>query len=174
MQKIGGLIVIAAVVAVAAASWKTNPGSTPQNDVPPEAFVPVGGGAETAEPFNNHLLAERKGETNMFASKNSNSVQHASDADFQQKVLGSAEPVLVDFYADWCGPCRMLGPVLEELASEQPTVRIVKVNVDHSPQLAQQYGIESIPALMVFQNGRVVGRHVGLANKAKLQSMLGL
>lgn len=101
-------------------------------------------------------------------------VEHANDTDFQQKVLNAQGRVLVDFYADWCGPCRMIAPLLEELAREEPTAQIVKVNVDHSPSVSAHFGIESIPTLIVFENGRPVRQQVGVANKAQLRSMLGL
>lgn len=100
-------------------------------------------------------------------------VHHADDTNFGQLVLKSEVPVLVDFYADWCGPCRMIAPVLEELARETTDAKIVKVNVDQSPQLAARYGVDSIPNLKVFQNGEVVDEHVGLARKADLKRMLG-
>ena len=122
-------------------------------------------------------LKKQGDENTMTSSANSQahgSLVHATDADFQQKVLQAPGRVLVDFYADWCGPCRMVAPVLEEIAREDPGAKIVKVNVDHSGQVAAQYGIESIPALLVFQDGRVVDQHVGVASKAKLRSMLGL
>jgi len=106
--------------------------------------------------------------------KPAGSIVHATDDDFRSKVLDVDGRVLVDFYADWCGPCRMLGPVLQELAREEPGAKIVKVNVDHSPGVANHFGIESIPALMVFQGGRMVDQHVGLANKRQLRMMLGL
>jgi thioredoxin 1 len=99
-------------------------------------------------------------------------VHHAEEANFDQLVLNSDVPVLVDFYADWCGPCKMIAPVLEELASETTDAKIVKVNVDEHPQLAGRYGISSIPSLLIFQGGEVVDEHVGLANKAQLRSML--
>ena len=102
------------------------------------------------------------------------SIQHANDADFQEIVLEAEGRVLVDFYADWCAPCRMIGPLLTELAQEEPTAQIVKVDVDQSPKVAMQYGIQAIPALMVFENGKVVQSHVGVADKAKLRRMLGL
>jgi thioredoxin 1 len=101
-----------------------------------------------------------------------NAVVHADEKTFRQEVLEAKVPVLVDFYADWCGPCRALGPVLEELARETPTAKVVKVNVDDSPQLAGQYGVSSIPNLLVFQNGRVVDQQVGLASKQQLKSLL--
>jgi thioredoxin 1 len=105
------------------------------------------------------------------AQKNSQ-VHHANEANFDDIVLKSDVPVLVDFYADWCGPCQRLAPVLEELAAENPGARIVKVNVDHSPSLAAEYGVNSIPSLKVFKNGTVTDQLVGLASKSQLQSLL--
>jgi thioredoxin 1 len=108
------------------------------------------------------------------ATKSKGTVHHADDSNFNHLVLNSDVPVLVDFYADWCGPCRMLAPVLEELAKETSGAKIVKVNVDHAPQLARRYGIQSIPSLKVFEEGKVVDEHVGLANKGQLKSMLDI
>lgn len=99
-------------------------------------------------------------------------VEHANTANFEQKVLDSQVPVLVDFYADWCGPCKILAPTLDELARETSQARIVKVNVDHSPELAMQYGVSAIPSLAVFKGGEVVAEHVGLASKSQLRAML--
>lgn len=107
------------------------------------------------------------------ATKPQGKVHHASEASFAELVLNSDAPVLVDFYADWCGPCRMIAPVLEELARESTNAKIVKVNVDHCPQLAARYGIDSIPSLKVFEDGKVVDEQVGLVNKAQLKRMLG-
>lgn len=115
------------------------------------------------------------GDTKMLTDSNQQqTVLHANDADFAQVVLDSDVPVLVDFYADWCGPCRLLGPVLEELASETTDAKIVKVNVDQAPQLAHRYGIESIPSLKVFKDGKVVDDHLGLANKSQLKALLDI
>jgi thioredoxin 1 len=100
-------------------------------------------------------------------------VVYADQGNFDGLVLNSDVPVLVDFYADWCSPCRMVAPVLDELARETPGARIVKVDVDQNPQLASRYDISSIPSLVVFRNGRVVGEHVGVASKAHLKSLLG-
>jgi thioredoxin 1 len=108
------------------------------------------------------------------ATTSRGTVYHADESNFDQLVLNSDVPVLVDFYADWCGPCRMLAPVLEELAKETSDARIVKVNVDQAGQLASRYGIESIPSLKVFKDGKVVDEHVGLANKARLKSLLDI
>jgi thioredoxin 1 len=102
------------------------------------------------------------------------SVEHANEADFGQLVLGAEVPVLVDFYADWCGPCRMIAPVLEELAEETTEAKIVKVNVDQNPNLAARYGIRSIPSLLVFKDGEVLRQHVGVADKVQLKSMIEL
>ncbi len=116
---------------------------------------------------------EKTGEKTMLTATKQGKVHHADEDNFGQLVLKSEVPVLVDFYADWCGPCRMIGPVLEELARETSNAKIVKVNIDHSPQLAARYGIEAIPSLKVFQDGEVVDEHVGLARKADLKKMLG-
>jgi thioredoxin 1 len=99
-------------------------------------------------------------------------VEHADDGDFGRKVLQADQPVLVDFYADWCGPCRRLAPVLEDVAREVPGARVVKVNIDHAPRVARQYRISSIPALIVFRNGQPVANHVGMASKSALKQML--
>jgi thioredoxin 1 len=108
------------------------------------------------------------------ATKQDNKVHHADETNFGELVLESEVPVLVDFYADWCGPCRMIAPVLEELARETTDVKIVKVNVDQGPQLAARYGVNSIPTLKVFEDGKVVAEHVGLANKARLKALLDI
>ena len=93
-------------------------------------------------------------------------VGKVSDASFESDVLKSAEPVVVDFWAEWCGPCRMIGPALEEIAGQLgDKVKIVKLNVDENPKTAGQYGIMSIPTLMLFKNGKEAARQVGAAPK---------
>ncbi|MEE1199622.1 MAG: thioredoxin, partial [Christensenellales bacterium] len=84
------------------------------------------------------------------------SVQKITHADFQQEVLESKTTVLVDFWASWCGPCRMLTPILEELAAENPQVKVCKVNIDEEPELASAYQVMSIPTLIVFKDGKAV------------------
>lgn len=100
------------------------------------------------------------------------SVTHVDTAGFQREVLRSDVPVLVDFYADWCGPCRALAPRLEQLARDNPGAKVVKVDVDTNPSLAMRYGISSIPSLLVFREGEVVAQHVGLASKAQLEALI--
>jgi len=100
-------------------------------------------------------------------------VNKVSDANFEAEVLKSAEPVVVDFWAEWCGPCKMIAPVLDELAgSMQGRVKIVKLNVDENPDTAAKYGIMSIPTLMIFKNGEMASRQIGAAPKQKLEQWI--
>jgi thioredoxin 1 len=100
-------------------------------------------------------------------------VGKTSDASFEADVLKSAEPVVVDFWAEWCGPCRMIAPALEEIAGQLgDKVKIVKLNVDENPNTAAKYGIMSIPTLLMFKNGEISSRQVGAAPKQKLHQWI--
>ena len=102
-----------------------------------------------------------------------NAVKHVSKANFAPEVLNSSVPVLIDFYADWCGPCRTLAPVLERLATEfSGQAKIVKVNIDSEPELAGQFQVQSIPTLAVVAGGRVLGQTAGLVPEANLRQVL--
>ena len=96
-----------------------------------------------------------------------------TDVTFQDEVLGSDVPVLVDFWAEWCGPCRQIGPALEELASEyEGKIKIAKVNVDENPGLPAQFGVRGIPALFMFKDGEMVSNRLGAAPKASLKGWI--
>lgn len=99
-------------------------------------------------------------------------VKEFTDANFDSEVLQSSEPVLVDFWAPWCGPCRQIAPMIDELATENPGVKIGKVNIDDNPSAAQKYGVNSIPTLLVFKGGEVTESFVGVRPKAQLQDAL--
>ena len=92
---------------------------------------------------------------------------------FEQEVLQSTKPVLLDFWASWCGPCRMLSPIVDEVAEERTDVKVGKVNVDEQPELAGEFGVMSIPTLLVFEQGKLVRQAVGARPKAGVLDLLG-
>jgi len=105
----------------------------------------------------------------------SEKVSNLTDATFDEIVNGSAEPVIVDFWAEWCGPCKMVAPILDEIAEEQDgSVKVTKLNVDENPSTAQRFGVMSIPTMLVFRDGEIDKRIVGAKGKAQLMEELGL
>ena len=100
------------------------------------------------------------------------SVLHVGKNNFEQEVLKSEKTVLMDFWASWCAPCRMIAPTLEEIAEEQEDIKVVKINVDEEPELANQFGITSIPALFVMNGGKITGQAVGVRPKASILKMI--
>lgn len=97
---------------------------------------------------------------------------HINKDNFHKEVLDSDRPVLLDFFASWCGPCRMVGPILDEIAEEREDIKVVKINVDEEPELASQFRVMSIPTLVVFKDGAVVNQAVGARSKDAILAML--
>jgi thioredoxin 1 len=151
------LVAVSVVAGVLLVSQATTGGLIPTAPATPNAATPNSSNPNGGESMSTHTQ---------------NAVLHSSEKSFANDVLRAEVPVLVDFYADWCGPCRLLAPVLEELAEETQDAKIVKVNIDEDPGLAAEYQITSIPTLLVFDDGQAVGRHVGLASKRQLQDLL--
>ncbi|MBQ9786111.1 MAG: thioredoxin [Clostridia bacterium] len=99
-------------------------------------------------------------------------VEHISKDAFENEVLGAESPVLVDFYATWCGPCKMLAPILDEVSEESDKVKIVKVDIDENMDIAEKYGIMSIPTLIVFKEGQEIAREVGFRQKTQILEII--
>lgn len=103
----------------------------------------------------------------------SNNIVHVSDQSFEEEVLKSDMPVLIDYWAEWCGPCKMIAPILEELADEyDEKIKIAKLNIDDNPETPPKYGIRGIPTLMLFKNGNVEATKVGAVSKSQLADFI--
>jgi thioredoxin 1 len=103
----------------------------------------------------------------------SNLISHLTDSSFDQEIRGSTVPVLVDYWAEWCGPCKMIAPILEEVAKDyQGKVRVAKLNIDENPQTPPKFGIRGIPTLMLFKGGEVEATKVGALSKSQLTAFL--
>ncbi|HXO99582.1 MAG TPA: thioredoxin TrxA [Luteibacter sp.] len=103
----------------------------------------------------------------------SDKITHTSDSAFQQEVLESDTPVLLDFWAEWCGPCKAIGPVLDQLADQYDgKLKIVKLNIDENQQTPRQFGVRGIPTLMIFKNGKVEATQIGAVGKSQLDQMI--
>ena len=100
-------------------------------------------------------------------------VLEITSANFENEVLKSDKPVLIDFWADWCGPCRMLGPTVHELAEEREDIKVAQVNVDNETPLAISHGVNAIPTLILYENGKEVRRSTGVLSKAELNEFVG-
>ena len=100
-------------------------------------------------------------------------VNKVNNDTFQSQVLENSKTVLVDFYADWCGPCKMLAPIIDQIASEGGNYDVYKLNVDEAPEIAAKYGVMSIPTLIVFKGGEVAGKTIGVQSKQTILNMLG-
>lgn len=99
---------------------------------------------------------------------------NVTEASFEDEVLASDQPVLVDFYADWCGPCKMLNPIVEQIATERTDLKVARVNIDEQPALAERYRIRGIPYLALFEDGKLSRQAIGYQPKATLEANLGL
>ncbi len=101
------------------------------------------------------------------------SVMNITSENFEQEIMGSDRPVLLDFWVSWCGPCRMVSPIVDEIAEDHPEIRVGKINVDEQPELAGQFGVMSIPSLFYMENGKVVRKTMGAMPKQQILKFIG-
>ncbi len=99
---------------------------------------------------------------------------HVDETNFEQEVLNSEKPVLVDFFATWCGPCRMLGPTIEEVEAERSDIKVVKIDIDESPLVATQYRISAVPSVFVFRKGQVAAKTMGVRPKEQIYQLIDI
>lgn len=99
------------------------------------------------------------------------SVLRVTNDNFKEEVLDSEQPVLVDFWAEWCGPCKMMSPVMDQVAADNDNIKVVKINTDESPDLAREFGIMSIPTILMFQNGEVKATSTGFVPKEQIENL---
>lgn len=102
------------------------------------------------------------------------SVVTVTKENFQEEVINASSPVLIDFWASWCGPCRMLSPVIDEIAEEVKSTKVCKINVDEQPELAQQFGVMSIPTLIVMKDGKIANKTLGVQPKSSVLTMINV
>ena len=125
--------------------------------------------------LNVFLNSQNNLETNLEESKEEESLMEVlkvTSANFEEEVLNSDKTVLIDFYADWCGPCKMLSPIIENVANENEDIKVVKIDVDNAQDLAIKYQIYSIPTIVVIKNGEETNRNVGIASKSQILEMV--
>ncbi len=122
--------------------------------------------------INGVLEKQEKNTKNENIKEDKMSVLEVTNNEFEEEILKSEKPVLVDFYADWCGPCKMLAPIVEQVATENNDVKVCRINVDEAQDLAVEYGIMSIPTLVVIKNGKEANRAVGVLGKDEILEML--
>jgi thioredoxin 1 len=99
---------------------------------------------------------------------------HVNQSNFEQEVLQSTKPVLVDFFATWCGPCKMLGPTIEEVEAERSDIKVVKIDIDECPRIANQYRISAVPSVFVFRNGQVAAKTMGVRPKEQIYQLIDI
>ncbi|MEZ5408394.1 MAG: thioredoxin [Acidimicrobiales bacterium] len=146
-------------------------GSRPRAGIDP-LVAAAGSGAGNAEEAGRVYRSKHQSRK---AVRMSEKIANLTEATFDEVVNSSAEPVIVDFWAEWCGPCKMVAPILAEIADEQDgKVKVAKLNVDESPAVAQRFGVMSIPTMIVFRDGEIDRRIVGAKGKAQLMAELGL